>query len=138
MPLLLVCVVLFFAVAQLYQWSSDLTLPFPVLLLAGAGLAVVSNLKERRSLELSTQDIRAVSIPGQAIPGQAVTSQPAPPAVLPPDIRPAVEPRPVADPQLPTFAPPAVPQPQKSISFTLNQSDRPITQTPQKKIADAD
>ncbi|MBD1849695.1 hypothetical protein [Leptolyngbya sp. FACHB-711] len=112
MPLLLVCVVLFFGVAQFYQWSNGLdSLPFPVLLLAGAALAIVSNLSQRDSQSISSSS-EAASVPVQ----QAATPAP----TLPPDIRPVAELRPKAEPQLPQFEPSIAPQAEKSISFTLN------------------
>lgn len=111
MPLLFVCVVLFFSLAQLYQWSNGLTLPFPILLLAGAGLAIASNLKPRN---LSGQTAAA---PSASVPASQTTNPP----TLPPDIRPPVEPRSIAEPQLPKFASPI--EPVQSISFKLNQTE---------------
>jgi|GEM_PF-4454039 hypothetical protein len=109
MPLLFVCVVLFFGVAQFYQWSNGLdSLPFPVLLMAGAALAIVSNLSQRESQSVSLSP-EAASVPSSA---------PAP--TLPPDIRPATELRPKAELQLPQLEQPIAPQAEKSISFTLN------------------
>lgn len=112
MPLLLVCVVLFFSLAQLYQWSNGIALPFPVLLLTGAGLAIASNLKPR-----SLSDPAAIDSPAVSVTVSRATDAPS----LPPDIRPAIEPHPVGEPQLPTFAPP--PESVKSISFKLKQAE---------------
>lgn len=38
-----ICFVLFFAVSELYQWLRDITLPFPVFVVAGGMLAVAAN-----------------------------------------------------------------------------------------------
>ena len=45
MQVLLVCLVLFFAVSELYQWMQGMTLPLPMLIAAGIVLAIASNLR---------------------------------------------------------------------------------------------
>ena len=40
----LVCFVVLFGLAELYPWVQGVVLPFPLMLLAGVGLAIASNL----------------------------------------------------------------------------------------------
>lgn len=129
MPLLLVCVVLFFGAAQFYHWSNGLeSLPFPVLLIAGAALAIVSNLSHQSNSGSSLQGTAAQ--PPFPASQSASSVSPASVPTLPPDIRPATELYPKTEPQLPQFEQPIeqpiVAPPEKSISFTLKPaSDRP-------------
>jgi hypothetical protein len=55
MQVWIVCCVLFFVTAELYQWLQDVTLPMPIFAIAGALLAVASNsqtwLQNRHSLQ---------------------------------------------------------------------------------------
>jgi hypothetical protein len=46
MQVWLVCLLLFFGAAELYQWVQSITLPMPVFMIAGALLAVASNLNK--------------------------------------------------------------------------------------------
>ncbi len=41
----LVCFVLLFVIVEFWQWLQGLSIALPVCLMAGAGLAIVSNLK---------------------------------------------------------------------------------------------
>lgn len=41
--------VLFFSAAELYQWLQKITLPFPVFVIAGALLAIASNVNQLKS-----------------------------------------------------------------------------------------
>ncbi|NJR66564.1 MAG: hypothetical protein HC772_16580 [Leptolyngbyaceae cyanobacterium CRU_2_3] len=43
MQVLIVCIVLFFGAAELYQWMQGMALPLPVLVAAGVVLAIASN-----------------------------------------------------------------------------------------------
>ncbi len=43
MKIWLACFGVLFAIAELYQWMKHLTLPLPINILAGVGLAIASN-----------------------------------------------------------------------------------------------
>ena len=73
MQVWIVCLVLFFGIAEFYQWAKGLELPLPVLIASGALLAIASNLR-------STQ-LRAAVSPSQPLtvptkPAIAASSSP--------------------------------------------------------------
>jgi len=83
MQVWIVCFVVFFAAAELYQWVQGITLPLPVLVVAGALLAVISNshlfLRKQTSLQPvspSTQTDAAPSIVPASIPASSAESNP--------------------------------------------------------------
>ncbi|HEY9698529.1 MAG TPA: hypothetical protein V6D10_14795 [Trichocoleus sp.] len=104
------CVVLFFGVAEAYQWVQGLTLPLPLVAVTGLLLAIVSNLDRdtgvlpaaNSAATNSVTDATAIS-PESAVP------------VMPPNLRSESSPRPNS-PQLPNLSPPAPP-----ISFTIDK-----------------
>ncbi|GAB4370598.1 MAG: hypothetical protein Kow00121_11440 [Elainellaceae cyanobacterium] len=108
-----VCFVIFFGSAELYQWVQGITLPMPVFVIAGALLAIASNADKfpRKSTLLTSP---------------TSVSSPAPPA------SPAPAPAPVtASPQrhypgaqLPKLSP----QSWRSISFTIRSPQSTIPQ----------
>jgi hypothetical protein len=85
-----VAVVVFFGVAELYQWLQNLTLPLPIYGVAGLLLALVSNAEhwyQPRSKRLSKLDADSVSpadateLPDQtSLPVSPISSQPAVPS----------------------------------------------------------
>lgn len=71
MQVWILCLVLFFGVAEFYQWAKGLSLPVPVMIAAGVLLAVVSNLRSVR-----TASTAAVAAPQPAVPPIAASAQP--------------------------------------------------------------
>lgn len=125
------CVVLFFGVAEAYQWMQGLTLPLPVVAVAGLLLAIVSNL-DRDTVALAPVDVSASASVPASIPPSVPTSAPASPQstspVMPPELRSEVSPQ-SNQPQLPNLDPPS-----PSISFTIEKpthsSSNPAQKTP--------
>lgn len=118
MQVWIICFVLFFAAAELYQWLQGMTLPLPVFVIAGALLAVASNTQTLLRKQNSLQPVP--SAPEIMLP------QPAPPAWSNTEALPA----PVAalrryypGVQLPNLTP----QSGRSISFTL-QKPNPVSE----------
>ncbi len=116
-----VCVLVFFGVAELYQWLEGLTLPMPVLVGAGTLLAIASN-----SLKL-----------GGLVASPAKSSIPAPEPTI--DITatvvssadsstivPTAPPRYYPGPQLPNLTPQSTP----SVSFTIAKPSSPASNSP--------
>lgn len=62
MQVWIVCFVVFFAAAELYQWIQGITLPLPIFAVAGAVLAVVSN---THALPRKLTSLQPVSTPAQ-------------------------------------------------------------------------
>lgn len=52
MRIWLACFGLLFAIAELYEWAKQLSLPLPIYILGGAFLALASNYNKRSSLFL--------------------------------------------------------------------------------------
>ncbi len=77
MQILVICVVLFFAAAELYQWLAKLTLSLPVLVAGGALLAIVSNRYRLSELRWSTLS-KITSPPDAAIDVTAVPASDSP------------------------------------------------------------
>lgn len=50
MRIWLTCFGMLFAIAELYQWAKDLSLPLPIYILGGAFLAITSNYNKRSGL----------------------------------------------------------------------------------------
>lgn len=50
MRIWLTCFGMLFAIAELYQWAKDLSLPLPIYILGGAFLAIASNYNKRSGL----------------------------------------------------------------------------------------
>mgnify|MGYP005851137943 CR=1 FL=1 len=99
MQVWLLCVLLFFGAAEFYQWVQGFTLPMPVLVLAGALLAVASN---------------ADKFPSKgAIPSSAPQPNAPPPVSKPPASEALTQS------SLPLPEPPA--QTTRSISFTIRK-----------------
>lgn len=100
-------VMLFFVMAELYPWVQGLDLPLPLMVAAGLGLAIASNLPALKGKGRSPQ-VAAKPAP-KAAPSE--TAQPANPAPTPQ--RPPT--------QLPNLNPaPPAPQP-RPISFTIRK-----------------
>ncbi|MBW4657706.1 MAG: hypothetical protein KME15_03460 [Drouetiella hepatica Uher 2000/2452] len=69
MQVLLVCLVLFFVASELYQWIQGMTLPLPMLIVAGVALAIASNL---RSLSVPPWSANPPQVFAQAMPEPVV------------------------------------------------------------------
>lgn len=54
MRIWLTCFGMLFAIAELYQWAKDLSLPLPIYILGGAFLAIASNYNKRSGLFQNT------------------------------------------------------------------------------------
>ncbi|MBW4657709.1 MAG: hypothetical protein KME15_03475 [Drouetiella hepatica Uher 2000/2452] len=69
MQVLLVCLVLFFVASELYQWIQGMTLPLPMLIVAGVALAIASNL---RSLSVPSWSVQlfqvSATLPSPVLP----------------------------------------------------------------------
>jgi phosphotransferase system glucose/maltose/N-acetylglucosamine-specific IIC component len=97
MQVWIVCLVLFFGIAEFYQWAKGLSLPVPVLIAAGVLLAIASNL-------------RSASTPSTPMPFTAPPAA-APSAAAPPTALPI------------TAATTPVVSVQSSISFTIRSPE---------------
>ncbi|MBD3880340.1 hypothetical protein IFO70_01075 [Phormidium tenue FACHB-886] len=75
MQVWIICLVLFFGIAEFYQWAKGLSLPMPVLIAAGVLLAVVSNLRSVRAASTV-----AAAAPQPATPPIAASAQPVVPS----------------------------------------------------------
>jgi Pentapeptide repeats (8 copies) len=62
----LVCFVVLFGLAELYPWVQGVVLPLPVMLLAGVGLAIASNLS---ASNLSGSNLSASNLSGSNLSG---------------------------------------------------------------------
>ena len=102
------CVVLFFGVAEAYQWVQGLTLPLPLVVVTGLLLAIVSNL-DRDTGVLPATNSAAINSAATAISPESAVP------VMPPNLRSESSPHPNS-PQLPNLSPPAPP-----ISFTIDK-----------------
>ncbi|WP_038021033.1 hypothetical protein [Synechocystis sp. PCC 7509] len=56
MKVWLSCFLVLFAIAELYQWAQNVTLPLPFYILGGAVLAVASNTDKRLGFLLPLKD----------------------------------------------------------------------------------
>lgn len=101
-----VCLILFFGAAELYQWIQKQDLPLPVTLAAGLLLAIASNLDKQTFLPWSQS---------QDLPWKSERAASPKASVLPPI--PAAE-RYYPGPQLPQLHPPAQP----AVSFTIQKA----------------
>jgi len=103
----LVCFVVLFGLAELYPWVQGVVLPFPVMLLAGVGLAIASN--------LSASNLSASNLSGSNLNQRSGLSEPStPPSQVP---APAVpSPHSQTLPQSLTTSPPP-----DTISFTIRK-----------------
>lgn len=65
----LVCFLVFFGLAQLFDWAQHLALPLPFFIVGGAVLAIASNFDRRAGLPLnllnSLTESKAESLPAQ-------------------------------------------------------------------------
>lgn len=114
----IVCFVLFFAAAELYQWIQGMTLPMPVFVIAGALLAVASNARTllQKQTVLPPLQQSAQIDPSQPVPDGWGTTEALPvTATASPRYYPGV--------QLPNLTP----QAERSISFTL-QKPNPVSE----------
>ena len=76
MQVWIVCLVLFFGIAEFYQWAKGLALPLPVLIASGVLLAIASNLRSNQLR--ATVSPLAPSLPLQpAVPAIAASASPA-------------------------------------------------------------
>lgn len=99
MQIWLVCFLVFFGAAELYQWLQGITLPMPVFVVAGTLLAIASN---------------ADKFPKKTIPiSSAAPATSSPPA--------ASSPPPPSQHYSTTQLPKATAQPPRSISFTIRK-----------------
>lgn len=114
MQVWIVCFVLFFAAAELYQWLQGITLPLPVFVIAGALLAVASNAQTL----LQKQTVLPLQQSAQIDPSQPVPSAWVHTEALPVPV--AASPRYYPGVQLPHL----MPQSGRSISFTLPTPNR--------------
>jgi hypothetical protein len=104
-------VVLFFVMAELYPWMQGLSLPMPLMVAAGLGLAIASNLPALRGGGRSPQIApkpAPKAAPPEAIPEAAQPANPAPTPQRPPT-------------QLPNVHPAPPPRPPRPISFTIRK-----------------
>ena len=102
----LVCFVVLFGLAELYPWVQGVVLPFPLMLLAGVGLAIASNLS-------------ASHLSGSNLNQQGGLSEPStPPPQVPAPAVPSPHPQtlPQTLPQALTTSPPP-----DTISFTIRK-----------------
>jgi len=109
----LVCFVVLFGLAELYPWVQGVVLPFPLMLLAGVGLAIASNLS---GSNLSGSNLNQRS--GLSEPSTPPSQVPAPAAIAAEATSaPAVpSPHPQTLPQSLTTSPPP-----DTISFTIRK-----------------
>jgi hypothetical protein len=117
MQVWIVCFLMFFGAAELYQWLQGVTLPMPVFVITGALLAVASNVnkvlaKQNRFPAVRSISTEAASVPSVPSSDRSPTSQSTfpPPTVAPPRHYPGV--------QLPQLTPSL----DRSISFTIKKS----------------
>lgn len=102
--------------AELYQWATHLdwlqhlSLPMPIFILGGAGLAIASNYSKK---------IRFISSSQQPQSQQAQQGEQQASAIPATDL--ASHPSQLKTPQLPSFE---ISKPQSSISFTIRQAER--------------
>jgi hypothetical protein len=103
----LVCFVVLFGLAELYPWVQGVVLPFPLMLLAGVGLAIASN--------LSASHLSASHLSGSNLNQQGGLSEPSTP---PPQVPAPAVPSPHSQtlPQALTTSPPP-----DTISFTIRK-----------------
>ena len=107
----LVCFVVLFGLAELYPWVQGVVLPFPLMLLAGVGLAIASN--------LSASHLSASHLSGSNLNQQGGLSEPStpPPQVPAPAVpSPHSQTLPQTLPQALTTSPPP-----DTISFTIRK-----------------
>lgn len=88
MQVWVVCFVVFFGAAELYQWLQGISLPLPVLVIAGALLAIASNSDKWTNPTLSSSISSVQELPSQApvipaIPSATATPQHYPGVQLP-------------------------------------------------------
>lgn len=124
------CVVVFFGVAELYQWFQQVTLPFPVYGIAGLLLAIISNrhlwlqfqaqsqfsnhsglprpFNHSATGQLDSPSETQFISPAMNSAPQSATDSPDPASLCPQ----------TSSPQLPDFTPPTRP----SISFTIHKA----------------
>lgn len=68
----LVCFVVFFILSQMFEWASQITLPFPIFVLGGAFLAIASNFDRRAGFPLNL--LNTLTPPEEpAIPNESPT-----------------------------------------------------------------
>jgi hypothetical protein len=115
-----VCFVVFFGMAEFYEWAQGMTLSTPVLIVAGVLLAIASNYRKWAGLSseltnaspsTSVQDSQSYPTEPHLMSNSPSSSQSVSSASAPPRYYPG--------PQLPNL----IPQSQRSISFTIPKSD---------------
>jgi hypothetical protein len=120
MQVWIVCCLVFFGAAELYQWLQGVTLPMPVFVITGALLAVASNASKVLPKQTRWQPMHPAtppeSTPAIDPPSSSHSAFP-PPTVAPPRHYPGG--------QLPNFAAPAP----RSISFTIEKA-QPMSEEP--------
>lgn len=116
-----VCVLVFFGVAELYQWLEGVTLPMPVLVGAGTLLAIASNSLKLGGLASSPAK-SSVPPPEPTIDITATVVSPADSST----IVPAAPSRYYPGPQLPNLTPQSAP----SVSFTIAKPSSPASNSP--------
>jgi hypothetical protein len=93
-------VVLFFVMAELYPWVQGLSLPLPLMVVAGLGLAIASNWPALKGSGRSPQ-LAAKPAPTASPSQPAQPANPAPPPQRPPTQLPNLNPAPPAPPPRP-------------------------------------
>ena len=108
----LVCFVVLFGLAELYPWVQGVVLPFPLMLLAGVGLAIASNLS---ASNLSGSNLSASHLSGSNLNQRSGLSEPSTP---PPQVPAPAVPSPHSQtlPRALTTSPPP-----DTISFTIRK-----------------
>ncbi|HEY9640120.1 MAG TPA: hypothetical protein V6C57_06530 [Coleofasciculaceae cyanobacterium] len=75
MQVLVVCVILFFGAAELYQWMQGMELPLPVWVAAGVVLAIASNLNHPLFLSWkAARQVKPSGVPPAAPPAYEATA----------------------------------------------------------------
>lgn len=108
------CVVVFFGMAELYQWFQQVTLPFPVYGVAGLLLAMLSNRNQWPQFRSQLTSNQSVQLPTEHLDTPEMTN----PVITAVSPAPAVYPKYSPGPQLPNLNQP-IPS---SISFTVRSS----------------
>jgi hypothetical protein len=119
MKLWLTAFTVLFAIAELYQWltnaawTQQFDLPLPMMMLAGAGLAIASNYDKRVSLPWRSNHSAANSMPASPSADSAATPES---SVSPPLSQVAAMPKPTPPSNLPVQ--------ERSISFTISKKPK--------------
>lgn len=120
MQVWIVCFVVFFVAAELYQWLQGMTLPLPVWIIAGALLAVASN--ARLFYEQTAQREAAFQPVQQPVESDISVAVSSPPTALP-QTQVNTPPRYYPGVQLPNL----VPQSERSVSSVARKS-KPVNE----------